>query len=91
MDKQLKILQELDDDYHGCGEDFEEKGKKRKLQKKYFSAWGSRRPVPEAEKHEDKMKMMKKDLVAEFESFCDVEKFKLYILCGETRNYIGKL
>ena len=91
VDKQLKILQELDYDYYGCGEDFEEKGKERKLQKKYFSAWGSRRPVPEAEKHEDKMKMMKKDLVAEFESFCDVEKFKLYILCGETRNYIGKL
>lgn len=90
MDKQLKILQELDYDY-GCGGDFEERGKNRKLQKKYFSAWGSRRPVPEAEKHEDKMKMMKKDLVSEFESFCDVEKFKLYILCGETRNYIGKL
>ena len=90
MDKHLKILQELDYAYE-CGEDYEEKGKRRKLEKKYFSAWGVRRPVPEAEKHEDKMKMMKEDLVAEFESFCDVEKFKLYILCGETRNYIRKL
>ena len=86
----MKILQDLEYDY-GCGEDLEERGKKMRLQKKYFSAWGSRRPVPEAEIHEDKMKMMKKDLVAEFESFCDVEKFKLYILCGETRNYIRKL
>ena len=31
---------------------------------------------------------MKESLLTEFESFCDVEKFKLYILCGETRNYI---
>ena len=71
-------MQELDYGFE-CGEGFEEKGKKRKLEKKYFSAWGARRPVPEAKKHEDKMKMMKEDLVAEFESCCDVEKFKLYI------------
>lgn len=90
MDKQLEILQELDYGFE-CGEGFEEQGKMRKLEKKYFSAWGARRPVPETKKHEDKMKMMKEDLVAEFESFCDVEKFKLYILCGETRNYIRKL
>ena len=35
-----------------------------------------------------RMRTMKESLLTEFESFCDVEKFKLYILCGETRNYI---
>ena len=35
-----------------------------------------------------RMRTMKESLLTDFESFCDVEKFKLYILCGETRNYI---
>ena len=79
----MKSLNYLND---YCGEDLEEKRKNIDLQKKYFSAWGARKPAPD-----DRMKMMKRDLVAELASFCDVEKFKLYILCAEARNYIWKL
>ena len=57
------------------------------LQKKYLLSWASGRI-----RHPSHfMAELRNNLVKEFSTILDQEKLKLYVLCGDARNYIHKL
>ena len=57
------------------------------LQKKYLLSWASGR----IRSPNHFIAELKNNLITEFSSILDQEKFQLYVLCADARNYLNKL
>ena len=57
------------------------------LQKKYLLSWASGR----IRRQSLFMAELKTNLITEFSTILDQEKFKLYVMCGDARNYLHNL
>ena len=69
-------------------EEIEERTEKVvKLEKKYLRSWASGRIKKD---RKGSMDSLRANLVSDFEEYCDMEKFKFYLQCGETRNFFRK-